>query len=115
MPSVEELPQDMAALAHRQALHLTDVDLDQNIAALIQTLDLELKSSSDPIKSLILRSSMVSVPLSLIVAFIGDLTLPSTDLTPRVTFACVMAALLFAALKTCGALCRLSKMASANS
>lgn len=99
MPSVEELPQDMAALAHRQALHLTDVDLDQNIAALIQTLDLELKSSSDPIKSLILRSSMVSVPLSLIVAFIGDLTLPSTDLTPRVTFACVMAALLFAALK----------------
>jgi hypothetical protein len=98
MPRIEDLPGDIAALAYRQALQLTDVDLDQNVAMLIQTLEMELGLSSEAEKSIVMRFARIALPLSAVAAAISDLVLPSTYLTPRLAFALAFAALLFAAL-----------------
>ena len=48
MPGAKELPKDLALLARRQALMITDSDLDHNLAQLIQAIEQELAERGEP-------------------------------------------------------------------
>ena len=99
MPAAEDLPPDLAPLAHRQGLQLTDADLDQNIRTLIRALELELRPPSGAGRRFILQSSRIAIPIALLAAAVLDLALPSTALTPLVALAFAALGLAFAAPK----------------